>query len=53
MLVHLGRLDEAQEMAHKAISLESYVFTCNCPFCYEGYEDLSKAEEKKEILRKL
>ncbi len=52
VLVHLGRLDEAQEMAHKAISLESHVFTCNCPFCYEGYEDLSKAEEKKGDFKK-
>ncbi len=36
VLIHLDRFDEAQEMAHKAISLESHVFTCNCPFCYEG-----------------
>lgn len=52
VLVHLGRLDEAQEMAHKAISLESRVFTCSCPFCYEGYEDLAKAEERRGDFRK-
>ncbi|MCI8518567.1 MAG: tetratricopeptide repeat protein [Hungatella sp.] len=52
VLVHLGRLDEAEEMAHKAISLECRVFTCSCPFCYEGREDLAKAEEKKGNLKK-
>lgn len=52
VLVHLGRLDEAQEMARKAISLQDRVFTCSCPFCYEGYEDLAKAEERKGELGK-
>lgn len=34
-------------MAHKAIELQCKVFTCNYPFCYEGYEDLAKLEEKR------
>ena len=52
VLVHLGRLDEAQNMARKAILLQERVFTCSCPFCYEGREDLAKAEEKKGNLKK-
>lgn len=52
VLVHLGKLEEAQEAARKAISLQNRVFTCSCPFCYEGYEDLAKAEEKKGDLEK-
>ena len=51
VLVHLGRLDEARETAQKAISLECRVFTCSCPFCYEAYEDIAKAEEKRGNLR--
>ena len=46
VLLHLGRLEEAQEMARKAISLQERVFTCSCPYCYEAYEDLAKAQEK-------
>lgn len=52
VLVHLGRLEEAEEMARKAISLQKRVFTCSCPFCYEAYEDLAKAEERKGQLDK-
>ena len=52
VLFHLGRLEEAREAAHKAISLQSRVFTCSCPFCYEGHEDLAKVEEKKGNLEK-
>lgn len=52
VLVHLNRLSEAQDMARKGISLEKGVFSCSCPFCYEGYEDLAKAEEKRGDLEK-
>lgn len=47
VLLHLGRFDEAQEMIKKAMSLESRVFNCNAPFCYEALEDLAKIEERK------
>lgn len=52
VLVHLGCFEEAEAMAHKAIELQCQVFTCNCPFCYEGYEDLAKLEEKRGNLKK-
>lgn len=52
VLVHLGRLDEAEEMAHRAISLQNAVFTCGSQICYEGVEDLAKAEEKRGNLEK-
>lgn len=52
VLVHLGRLDEAEEMAHRAISLQNAVFTCSSQICYEGIEDLAKAEEKRGNLEK-
>ncbi|MCI9502674.1 MAG: tetratricopeptide repeat protein [Hungatella sp.] len=52
VLVHLGRLEEAEKAAHKAISLECRVFTCSGPCCYESYEDLAKAEEKRGNLEK-
>ncbi len=52
VLVHLGRLDEAQNMARKAILLQERVFTCSCPFCYEAYEDMAKAQERKGDLEK-
>lgn len=47
VLVHLNRLEEAEEMARRAISLQNTVFTCNCPFCYEALEDLAKAAERR------
>lgn len=52
VLIHLGRLDEAEEMAHHAISLQNEVFYCSCPFCYEALEDLAKLEEKRGNLEK-
>ena len=52
VLVHLGRLEEAEKAAHKAISLECRVFTCSGPCCYESCEDLAKAEEKRGNLEK-
>ena len=52
VLVHLGRLDEAQNMARKAILLQERVVTCSCPFCYEAYEDMAKAQERKGDLEK-
>ncbi len=52
VLAHLGRLDEAEEMAHHALSLQNEVFYCSCPFCYEGLEDLAKVEEKRGNLKK-
>ncbi len=52
VLIHLGRLEEAEEAARKAMSLERRVFTCSSPFCYEGREDLAKAEEKRGNLEK-
>lgn len=52
VLIHLGRFDEAQEMIKKAMSLESGVFNCNAPFCYEAVEDLAKIEERKGNLEK-
>lgn len=51
VLIHLGRLEEAEEMVRKAISFEHRVFTCSCPFCYEGREDLAKAQEKRGNLK--
>lgn len=47
VLVHLNRLEEAEEMARRAISLQNTIFTCNCPFCYEALEDLAKAAERR------
>ena len=47
VLLHLGRFDEAQEMIKKAVSLESRIFNCNAPYCYEALEDLAKIEERK------
>lgn len=52
VLVHLGRLEEAEKAAYKAMSLECQVFTCNSPCCYEGREDLAKVEEKRGNLEK-
>ena len=52
VLVHLGRLEEAEEMARRAISLECRVFTCSCPYCFESYEDLAKVEERRGNLEK-
>lgn len=51
VLLHLGRFDEAQEMIKKAISLESGIFNCNAPFCYEALEDRAKIEERKGNLK--
>lgn len=47
VLVHLNRLEEAGEMARRAISLQNTVFTCNCPICFEAIEDLAKAAERR------
>lgn len=47
VLIHLGRLDEAEAMAHRAISLHYPVFTCGCPICNEALEDLAKAAERR------
>lgn len=52
VLIHLGRLEEAQEMIKKAMSLDSGVFNCNAPFCHEAVEDLAKIEERKGNLEK-
>ncbi len=52
VLIHLGRLDEAEEMAHRAVSLQNEVYTCNSQVCYEALEDLAKAEEKRGNLEK-
>lgn len=52
VLIHLGRLEEAEELVRRAFSLESRIFNCNAPFCYEGYEDLAKIEEKRGNLEK-
>ncbi len=51
-LVHLGRLDEAEAMAHRALSLQNEIFYCSSLHCYEGLEDLSKVEEKRGNLEK-
>ena len=34
-------------MIKKAVSLESRIFNCNAPYCYEALEDLAKIEERK------
>ena len=47
VLIHLGRLDEAEEMVRHAISLQNLVFTCNAPICFEALEDLAKIEERR------
>lgn len=47
VLIHLGRFEEAKEMAERALSLQNSVFTCNKPFCYEGLEDMAKLEERQ------
>lgn len=52
VLIHLGRLDEAEEMARKAISLQCRVFTCSSCYCYESYENLSNIEERRGNLEK-
>ena len=52
VLIHLGRLEEAEEAARKAISLECRVFTCSSCYCYESYEDLAKAQERRGNLEK-
>lgn len=52
VLIHLGRLEEAEEMARRAISLECRVFTCGSCYCYESYENLSRIEEKRGNLEK-
>ena len=52
MLIHLGRLEEAEDMAKKAMSLQYPVFTCNGPACYEAMEDMAKLEEKRGNLQK-
>lgn len=52
VLVHLGRLDEAEEMARRAISLQNAVFTCSSTICYESMEDMAKAAERRGELEK-
>lgn len=52
VLIHLGRLEEAEEMARRAMSLQHLVFTCNSPVCFEGMEDMAKLEEKRGNLEK-
>lgn len=52
VLIHLGRLDEAEEMVRRAISLQNLVFTCNAPICFEALEDLAKIEERRGNPRK-
>lgn len=47
VLFHLGRLDEAEEMARQGIARQNWAFTCNKCICYEAYEDLAKVEEKR------
>ena len=47
VLIHMGRLEEAEEMAKKAMSLQFSVFTCNGPACYESMEDMAKIEERR------
>lgn len=53
MLIHMGRLEEAEEMAKKAMSLQFSVFTCNGPACYESMEDMAKIEERRGNLEEL
>ncbi len=52
VLIHLGRLEEAEEMVRKAISLQCMVFTCSSPVCYEALEDMAKLEERRGNLEK-
>ncbi len=52
VLIHMGRLDEAEEILKQVQSLQNGVFTCNSPICYEGMEDMAKLEEKKGNLEK-
>lgn len=51
VLIHMGRLEEAEEMAKKAMSLQFSVFTCNGPACYESMEDMAKIQEKQGNLK--
>lgn len=46
-LIHLNRLDEAEEMLRRAFSLQNHVFTCDHMVCIEGLEDLAKAAERR------
>lgn len=43
---HLGELDKAIEMAHKALDFSSECFTCPGFPCYEAYEDMARAYER-------
>jgi len=52
VLIHLGRLEEAEEMAARAMSLQCSVFTCNAPVCFEALEDMAKLEERRGNLEK-
>lgn len=52
VLLHLGRLDEAQEMIQCAIARQCTVYTCSAPICYEALEDMAKLEEKRGNLEK-
>ena len=52
VLIHMGRLDEAEEILKQVQSLQNGVFTCNSPMCYEGLEDMAKLEEKRGNLEK-
>lgn len=47
VLVFLGRLDEAEEMAGRAIALQNSVFGCASTTCYEALEDFAKAAERR------
>ncbi len=51
VLIHLNRLEEAEEMARKALSFQHAVFTCSGQACYEGMEDMAKIEEKRGNLQ--
>lgn len=52
VLIHQGRLEEAEEMVRRAVSLQCEVFTCNAPFCFEALEDMAKIEERRGDLKK-
>ncbi len=52
VLIHMGRLEEAEEIIKQVMSLQNGVFTCNAPMCYEGLEDMAKIEERRGNLEK-
>lgn len=51
-LIHLNRLDEAQEMLNQAFARQNCVFSCSGTQCYEGLEDIAKMEERRGNIEK-